>query len=217
MLVIRMQRVGRSGHAQFRVVVQDSRQSPKSGKTVALLGSYNPHTKTTQFDKVKTEHFIKNGAQPSERVAKLLKNEGVKLPDWVKVDSKKSGTLRHADKLRKNRPAGTEEPEPKEETKPATENEAAEKLSPDTDTQGEETVAATTESDEKSAETEENTPADEAPIAEPESADETQKQSPELESSEPESTEPAEEPNIPSPEAEKSKSNSPEPEPKTKA
>ena len=115
MLVIRMQRVGRSGHAQFRIVVQDSRQSPKSGKTVALLGSYNPHTKTAQFDKVKAEQFIKNGAQPSGRVSRLFKQEGVKLPDWVKIDAKKSGTLRNADKLRKNRPAEAEQPKAVEE------------------------------------------------------------------------------------------------------
>jgi len=115
MLVIRMQRVGRSGHAQFRVVVQDSRQSPKSGKFVALLGSYNPHTKTAQLDKDKALQFVKNGAQPSERAARLLKQEGVKLPDWVKVDAKKSGNLRNPDKLRKNRPAEAEQPKTTEE------------------------------------------------------------------------------------------------------
>lgn len=44
MLVIRLQRTGRKGHAQFRVVVQDSRRTPSSGRVVALLGSYNPHS-----------------------------------------------------------------------------------------------------------------------------------------------------------------------------
>jgi len=116
MLVIRMKRVGRSGHAQFRVVVQDSRQSPKSGKFIALLGSYDPHAKTTQLDIAKAQHFIKNGAQPSDRVATLLKKEGVKLPEWVNVDNKKSGTLRNPDKLRKNRPTEAEEPKVSEGT-----------------------------------------------------------------------------------------------------
>src|SRR3989344_1819914 len=45
MLAIRMQRTGRRGHAQFRVIVQDARRSPSSGQVVARLGSYNPHTK----------------------------------------------------------------------------------------------------------------------------------------------------------------------------
>ena len=83
MLVIRMQRTGRKGHAQFRVVVQDSRRTPTSGRVVARLGSYDPHTKTATLDKEKAGYYLEHGAQPSDRVARLLKSEGVKLPDWV--------------------------------------------------------------------------------------------------------------------------------------
>src|ERR1700755_2953844 len=104
MLAIRMQRTGRKGHAMFRVVVQDSRITPTSGKVVAMLGSYDPHAKTTSLDKEKAAAFLKNGAQPSERVAFLLKSEGVKLPSWVEVDTKKAGKLRNPEKLRKNQP-----------------------------------------------------------------------------------------------------------------
>ena len=112
MLAIRMQRTGRKGHAMFRVVVQESRVTPTSGNVVALLGSYDPHAKTTTLDKDKAATFLKNGAQPSERVARLLKSEGVKLPDWVTVDSKKVGKLKNPEKLRKNQP---KEEAPKEE------------------------------------------------------------------------------------------------------
>lgn len=105
MLAIRMQRTGRKGHAMFRVVVQDSRVTPTSGKIVAMLGSYDPHAKTTTLDKEKAATFLKNGAQPSDRAALLLKSEGVKLPTWVSVDTKKTGQLKNTDKLRKNRPA----------------------------------------------------------------------------------------------------------------
>ena len=104
MLAIRMQRTGRKGHAMFRVVVQDAHRTPSSGKVVALLGSYDPHAKTTTLDKEKAATFLQNGAQPSERAARLLKSEGVKLPDWVKLESKKSGKLRNPEKLRKNQP-----------------------------------------------------------------------------------------------------------------
>jgi small subunit ribosomal protein S16 len=121
MLAIRMQRTGRKGHAMFRVVVQDSRVTPTSGKVVAQLGSYNPHTKAAVLDKEKAATFLKNGAQPSDRAALLLKSEGVKLPKWVSVDTKKSGQLRNADKLRKNRPA-----EPKAEEAPLEEAPAEE-------------------------------------------------------------------------------------------
>lgn len=152
MLVIRMQRTGRHGHTQFRVVVQDSRQTPTSGKFIALLGSYDPHTKIAQLDKEKVEHFIKNGAQPSERVALLLKKEGVKLPDWVSVNSKKSGTLRNPEKLRKNRPAGTEEPKPAaEEAEPA--ETPAEPEEPATEQLAEEAKPETEKSEEAEAAT----------------------------------------------------------------
>lgn len=119
MLVIRMQRTGRKGHAQFRVVVQDSRRTPTSGKVVALLGSYNPHNKQANIDKEKTQFYLDHGAQPSDRAARLLKGEGVKLPSWVKLSSEKQRTIRNADKLRKNRPAEPEAEAPVEEAAPA--------------------------------------------------------------------------------------------------
>src|SRR3989344_4066516 len=106
MLVIRMQRTGRSGHAQFRVVVQDSRRTPTSGKIVAALGNFNPHTKETSLNKEKASFYLENGAQPSARVIRLLKSEGVKLPKWVSVPTKKSAEVKNADKRRSTRPAG---------------------------------------------------------------------------------------------------------------
>lgn len=114
MLVIRMQRTGRAGHAQFRVVVQDSRLHPTSGRVVANLGSYNPHTKVATLEKEKAANYLSNGAQPSDRVAKLFEKEGVELPKWVKKPSEKKRPIRNPEKLRKNRPeemaAESEEP-----------------------------------------------------------------------------------------------------------
>ena len=122
MLVIRMQRTGRKGHAQFRVVVQDSRRTPTSGKIVAALGAFNPHTKETTLDKEKAAFYLEHGAQPSERVVRLLQAEGVKLPSWVAVADKKEGKLRNPEKLRKNRPAEEAAPEaPEAEEAPAEE------------------------------------------------------------------------------------------------
>ncbi len=132
MLTIRMQRTGRKGHAMFRVVVQDSRVTPTSGKIVAQLGSYDPHAKTAVLDKEKAAEFLKNGAQPSDRAAGLFKKEGVKLPSWVDVDTKKAGKLKHTEKLRKNQPkdapkAAAEVEEPAE---PAVEAEAVKPEAP---------------------------------------------------------------------------------------
>jgi small subunit ribosomal protein S16 len=111
-LAIRLQRQGRSGHAHYRVVVQDSRWSPKRGKVVAHIGSYDPHNKTAILDKEKAESYLKNGAHPSERVAILLQNEGVKLPKWVDNPAKKEGKIRNPEKLRKNQPKEEKPAEP---------------------------------------------------------------------------------------------------------
>lgn len=104
MLVIRMQRTGRKGHAQFRVVVQDSRRTPTSGRVVAQLGSLNPHTKEAILDKEKAAYYLEHGAQPSDRVVRLLQAQKVELPKWVKTAEQKAGKLRNPEKLRKNQP-----------------------------------------------------------------------------------------------------------------
>jgi small subunit ribosomal protein S16 len=104
MLAIRLQRTGRKGHAQFRILVQDARRTPTSGRFVAHLGSYDPHTKTIILDKEKAALYLKNGARPSDRVASLLQKEGIKLPSWVKLETKKLRETRKPEKLRKNQP-----------------------------------------------------------------------------------------------------------------
>ena len=108
MLAIRLQRTGRKGHAQYRVVAQDSHRSPTSGRVVAHLGSYDPHAKTIILKKDKIETYLTNGAQPSDRVARLLKNEGVKLPEWVKLSDPRERGIRNPEKLRKNQPKAEE-------------------------------------------------------------------------------------------------------------
>lgn len=157
MLAIRMQRLGRKGHPTYRVVVQDVRQTPTSGKYVALLGSYDPHTKTSTVVKDKAEFYLSNGAQPSERVVGLFQAEGITLPKWVKTKTTtKSSSTKHPEKLRKNRPEGEAAPEASDE--PATEDSAetaAATEEPATETTAEETEATT----EAAAETEK--PADE--------------------------------------------------------
>ena len=116
MLAIRMQRNGRSGYPVYRIVVQEAQRHPLSGRIVAQVGSYNPHTKATVLDKEKVEKYLSNGAQPSTRVVYILKKEGIKLPKWAKETTKKDGKTRNPDKLRKNQlkeetPAAEETPD----------------------------------------------------------------------------------------------------------
>jgi len=113
MLAIRLQRLGRKGYPTYRLAVQEAQRHPSSGRVVAYVGSYNPHTKESRLDTEKVEFYLKNGAQPTPRVVKLLADAKVKLPDWVKVHSEKSGVIRNSEKLRKNQPkeeAPVEEP-----------------------------------------------------------------------------------------------------------
>ena len=104
MLVTRLQRTGRKKLASFSIVVQDSRRTPTSGKVAAYLGSYDPHTKNLKLDQEKVEFYLKNGAQPSERVILLLKKEKITLPAWVKEPTKKAKDVKSPEKRRSTAP-----------------------------------------------------------------------------------------------------------------
>jgi len=105
MLAIRLQRVGRAGYPTYRLAVQESQRHPSSGRVVAYVGSYNPHTKDATVQVEVAQKYLDNGAQPTPRVVKLMKDAGVKLPTWVvEANTTKQKTIRHADKLRKNQP-----------------------------------------------------------------------------------------------------------------
>jgi small subunit ribosomal protein S16 len=105
MLAIRLQRLGRAGYPTYRLAVQESQRHPSSGRVVAYVGSYNPHTKNATIQVESAQKYLDNGAQPTPRVAKLLSEAGVKLPKWVKqFDGDKKGVLRNPEKLRKNQP-----------------------------------------------------------------------------------------------------------------
>lgn len=105
MLAIRLQRVGRAGYPTYRLAVQESQRHPSSGRVVAYVGSYNPHTKDVNVQVEAAQKFLDNGAQPTPRVVKLLKDAGVALPKWVKeAANDKQKALRNPDKLRKNQP-----------------------------------------------------------------------------------------------------------------
>ena len=78
MVKIRLQRGGVRKHPYYRLVVTDSRAS-RDGKFVERIGSYNPMVKenrvTLDMDRVK--YWLSVGAQPTERVQKLLKEFNV--------------------------------------------------------------------------------------------------------------------------------------------
>ena len=77
MLKIRLRRVGSKQNPKYRVVVADSR-SPRDGRFVEIIGHYDPipNPPALTIDEEKAIGWLKNGAQPTESVAKLLKRSG---------------------------------------------------------------------------------------------------------------------------------------------
>jgi small subunit ribosomal protein S16 len=118
MLSIRLQRIGRKKYPVYRMVVQQSHLTPTSGKVVKLIGRYNPHTKELVIDKDEANKYLINGAQPTQRVARLMVSQDVKMPTWFKFDEPKASKIKNAEKLRKNQPKEEIQEAPVEETKP---------------------------------------------------------------------------------------------------
>lgn len=75
MVKIRLQRVGKKKAPFYHIVVADSR-SPRDGKIVEQIGTYNPMVEPSEIvlDKEKVEKWIKNGAKPTETVKRLIEN-----------------------------------------------------------------------------------------------------------------------------------------------
>lgn len=76
MLVIRLNRTGKKNQAQFRVVLQEHTKAPGK-RHIEILGSYNPHQKTTILKKERILYWIGQGAQVSPAVHNTLVREGV--------------------------------------------------------------------------------------------------------------------------------------------
>jgi small subunit ribosomal protein S16 len=86
-LMIRLARVGARKQPYYRVVVIEKDRA-RNGRSVEVIGTYNPRTSpaTVDLKQDRIEYWTKNGAQLSDRMAKLVKNykprtEGEPTPD----------------------------------------------------------------------------------------------------------------------------------------
>lgn len=77
MLSIRFQRVGKKNQPRFRIVVQDKRLSPKSGKVKAIVGWWDPIKKIGEFKKEEIEKYLNYGAEITDSVWNLLIKKGI--------------------------------------------------------------------------------------------------------------------------------------------
>ena len=74
---LRLTRIGKKKQPQYRIVAADSR-SPRDGRFIEILGHYDPRQDPSglTLDNDRAVAWLKEGAQPTERVAKRLKVSG---------------------------------------------------------------------------------------------------------------------------------------------
>ena len=84
---LRLTRVGKTKQPQYRVIAADSRRA-RDGRFIEILGQYNPRTEpsTITIDNDKAVKWLMQGAQPTERVRKLLEISGA----WDQFTAAKS-------------------------------------------------------------------------------------------------------------------------------
>ncbi len=98
MIAIRMTRHGAKKRPFFHIVVADSR-SPRDGRFIEKLGTYNPllprdHAQRMTLVTERIAHWLKVGAQPSDRVAKFLSQAELMTPRERREQTKKPAAPR---------------------------------------------------------------------------------------------------------------------------
>ncbi len=75
---IRLRRMGKKKAPIYRIIVSDGR-SPRDGRFIDEIGTYDPNQEPSAVtvDKEAAEKWLANGAQPTEVVTRLFKNEGI--------------------------------------------------------------------------------------------------------------------------------------------
>jgi len=78
MVKIRLRRVGRKNAPFYRILVADS-QMPRDGKFIEVIGQYAPRQSegSLQIDEARANHWLDQGAQPTDTVRSLLRRAGV--------------------------------------------------------------------------------------------------------------------------------------------
>jgi len=78
MVKIRLRRVGAKKQPSYRVVVADA-HSPRDGRFIETIGHYDPlrDPPAIKIDEGRALHWLRQGAQPTEAVAKMLRDLGI--------------------------------------------------------------------------------------------------------------------------------------------
>ncbi len=86
---LRLMRMGKKKQPTYRVVAADSR-SPRDGRFIEIIGTYDPRQDPSRvlIDGDKALGYLRNGAQPTDRVRKLLTQTGT----WATFEEGKSAS-----------------------------------------------------------------------------------------------------------------------------
>ena len=79
---LRLKRMGAKKQPFYRIVAADSR-SPRDGRFIEVVGTYNPMTEPKQIniDAEKVKKWIKNGAKPTDTAKALIEKAGINLKE----------------------------------------------------------------------------------------------------------------------------------------
>ncbi|MBS9337598.1 30S ribosomal protein S16 [Fructobacillus parabroussonetiae] len=118
---IRLKRMGAKKRPFYRVVIADSR-SPRDGRFIETVGTYNPITVPAEvkLDEEKIMGWLQNGAQPSDTVRNLLSKAGI-MTKYAETKAGKKPAAKKAAKPAKK----AAKPAKKAAAKPAAKKEAA--------------------------------------------------------------------------------------------
>ncbi len=74
---LRLMRMGKKKQPTYRIVAADAR-SPRDGRFIEIVGTYDPRAEPSviKVDNERAVHWLRHGAQPTERVQKLLSVSG---------------------------------------------------------------------------------------------------------------------------------------------
>jgi small subunit ribosomal protein S16 len=160
---IRLMRMGKKKQPTYRVVVADGR-SPRDGRYIEILGQYRPREEPSHFavDDEKTLGWLRQGAQPTDQVHRLLVNAGI----WEQYETdrkRESRAVRTAAAKAKGAAAAQSERDAAAKATAEAEAKAAAEAKASEEAAAKEAAAAEAEAAEAAA-------ADEAPAAEDASA-----------------------------------------------
>ena len=93
-LKLRLARAGAKKRPYYKIVVADSR-SPRDGRFIERIGSYDPmlpheNEKRVLVDEERAKHWLKMGATPLDRVARMLSKKGLCAAPAIPEQTKKN-------------------------------------------------------------------------------------------------------------------------------